>query len=67
MQDRTMSTKRDPVEATTQLPADVASKSAGQIEDILSMIHAGDLQATKAQRAYLAGAAFALRQAQIQD
>lgn len=55
-----MSTKRDHEDATAQLPADVAGKSAGQIEGIISMIDSGELDATTSQRAYLAGAAFAL-------
>ncbi|WP_404496144.1 hypothetical protein [Arthrobacter sp. GAS37] len=61
-----MSTNLDPEGAAEQLPAEIAGKSAGQIEGILELIDSGALEATKAQRAYLAGAAFALRQAQIQ-
>ncbi|WP_427174465.1 hypothetical protein [Arthrobacter sp. 92] len=57
-----MSTNPAPDDVTPQLPASVAGKSAEQIEDILAMIDSGELDATTAQRAYLAGAAFALRE-----
>lgn len=46
----------------SEVPADVAGKSAEQIEDILAMIDSGELKATSRQRAYLAGAAYALRE-----
>lgn len=39
--------------------------SADQLESVLREIDAGGVEATKTQRAYLAGAIEALRQAQI--
>lgn len=63
MQDnRTMSTNRDPEDAAEELPADVAGRSAKQIQGIVALIDSGELEATRQQRAYLAGAAFALRE-----
>ncbi|MEZ2388226.1 hypothetical protein AB6813_01535 [bacterium RCC_150] len=49
-------------EDASALPADVAGQSAEQLEDIITLIDSGELKATTRQRAYLAGAAFALRE-----
>lgn len=56
-----MKPDRQPEDATG-LPADVAGKSAEQLDYILAMIDPDELEATTAQRAYPAGAAFALRE-----
>ncbi|MFK4299558.1 hypothetical protein ABH924_004742 [Arthrobacter sp. GAS37] len=56
-----MSTKGGPEHAIEQVSSSVAGKLAEQIEGILELIDAGALEATKAQRAYLAGAVHGIR------
>ncbi|GAB3558809.1 hypothetical protein GCM10027405_05570 [Arthrobacter alkaliphilus] len=60
-ENRTMSSNESE-DASGSLPPSVAGKSAEQVEGILAMIDSGELDATPGQRAYLAGAAFALRE-----